>query len=99
MRIEPAIPFHIAKAYGVTIASPVRPTQEAAPIARIQPRQQGEVAPSARLIAGIVPGRVDFSGDTPQPASDTAIPMYRHPADRNAAATSLQAGRSIDLRG
>ncbi len=99
MRIEPSNPFHIAKAYGVTIASPLRPAQEVAPIARIQPRPESELAPTSRLVAGTVPGTVDFSGETPQPSTDAAIPMYRHPADRNAAATNLQAGRMVDLRG
>jgi len=51
-----------------------------------------------RLIAGVVPGGVDFSGDAPRP-SGNAIPLYRHPADRNAAATTLNAGRMIDIEG
>ena len=100
MRIEPSNPFHIAKAYGVTIASPLRPAQEAAPIARIQPKPQEHLDPTARLVAGTVPGKVDFSGDAPAPSSDTAIPMYRHPADRNAAAdeASRAAGIAANLR-
>lgn len=53
----------------------------------------------SRLVAGVVPGRVDFSGDTPQPSGSEALPMYRRPADRNAAATGVQAGRLIDVRG
>jgi hypothetical protein len=27
------------------------------------------------------------------------IPFYRHPADRNAAATNIQIGRSLDVSG
>lgn len=53
----------------------------------------------SRLVAGAVPGRVDFSGDTPQPSGSEALPMYRRPAERNAAATGVQAGRLIDVRG
>ncbi len=49
-----------------------------------------------RLIAAVVPGRVDFSGDVPQ-ASPAPLAFYRHPADKNAAATGVQLGRTIDL--
>ena len=52
----------------------------------------------ARLLAGLVPGGIDFSGDKPRPTAD-AIPMYRHPADKNAAATGVHAGRVLDVKG
>ena len=51
----------------------------------------------ARLIAARVPGGIDFSSDEPMP-SESAIPMYRHPADRNVAATTMS-GRLLDLEG
>jgi len=51
-----------------------------------------------RLIAGVVPGGIDFSGETARPTS-SAIPLYRHPADQNAAATTLSAGRMVDVEG
>ncbi len=51
-----------------------------------------------RLVAGIVPGGIDFSGDSPQPRR-ASLPLYRHPADRNAAATGVELGRSVDLNG
>ena len=47
------------------------------------------------LVAGAVPGRVDFTSDTPMPTA--ALPLYRHPADRNAAATGVHAGQLIDI--
>ena len=50
------------------------------------------------LVAGVVPGRVDFSGDAPAPVS-AAKPFYRHPADRNAAAVQIDVGRRIDING
>lgn len=51
-----------------------------------------------KLVAAQVPGRVDFSGDQPAPAPGT-LAMYRHPADKNAAATAVSLGRSLDVRG
>ena len=51
-----------------------------------------------RLVAATVPGGIDFSGAEPMP-TDASLPMYRHPADRNAAATTLTAGRRIDIEG
>jgi hypothetical protein len=53
--------------------------------------------PSAaqRLVAAVVPGSVDFSGDVPAVAQG-AIAFYRNPADRNAAALAVNVGRSLD---
>lgn len=48
-----------------------------------------------RLIAGIVPGRIDFGGDQPAQVQGS-LAMYRHPADRNTAATAVHAGRLLD---
>jgi len=57
-----------------------------------------------RLIAAIVPGSVSF-GDgiatqamTAKPATDR-LPFYRHPADKNAAATAIDLGSRIDTNG
>lgn len=49
-----------------------------------------------RLVAAVVPGKVDFSGSVPA-AAPGAMPLYRNPADRNAAALSVEAGRSLDV--
>jgi hypothetical protein len=54
-------------------------------------------APSALMVAASVPGSVDFTADSMAPAPSSALPMYRHPADRNAAATAVNAGRVLDL--
>jgi hypothetical protein len=87
--------FQIARAYGVTPRASVPqtpPTQS--------PAQQttAEAKPASRLVAGTVPGRISFAGD--RPASDTsALAMYRHPADKNAAATAVSAGKLLDLNG
>jgi len=50
------------------------------------------------LVAGVVPGRVDFSGDVPAHGS-VSRPFYRHPADRNAAAVQIDIGKRIDVNG
>lgn len=52
----------------------------------------------SRLVAGAVPGGVRFDGEVPAPAADV-VPFYRHPADKNAAATSVNLGRVLDTRG
>lgn len=54
----------------------------------------------SRLVAGVVSGRVEFdeNGVAKVGAGD-ALSMYRRPADRNAAATGVSAGRLIDVRG
>ncbi len=102
----PTNPYHIARAYGVS------PAGRAAPVAKVT--QVGAGTPSAaaaetqpsgrpenlrRLVAGEVPGGVRFdAGGAGQP-TEASLPMYRHPADKNAAATAVSVGRSLDVRG
>lgn len=50
------------------------------------------------LVGAVVPGRVDFSGAEARHDPDS-LPMYRHPAERNAAATGVALGRVLDVRG
>lgn len=100
MRIEgPSNPYHVSRVYGVQ--PPLRLARPDA-VERAEPRAPTkELAPAktSRLVAAAVPGRVDFSGDSPRPSDAASIPMYRHPADKNAAATAVNAGRILDLRG
>ena len=58
-----------------------------------------------KLVAATVPGGVEFrngvatasaGGVTRRP---DAIPFYRHPADKNAAATAIDLGNRLDLEG
>ncbi len=51
----------------------------------------------SKLVAATVPGKVDFSSDNATPSQNAAIPMYRHPADKNVAATGVWSGRAIDV--
>lgn len=108
MRIQTDNPLHLlAQAYGVAVSRPVRPVvaaQGVEPVARIrpgaEPAAKPEVSPTARLVGATVPGGIDFSADVPQPGpgrSAQAMAMYRHPADKNAAATGVTAGRLVDL--
>lgn len=103
MRIEPSNPFHISRAYGVQ--PPATAARVEAPAATASHASEpgavsrgGAGAGAAKLVAGVVPGRIDFSGDAPT-QNTSAIAMYRHPADRNAAATGVNAGRLIDIKG
>ena len=110
--IPPTIPFHVARAYGASgagkaapvepvsnriITTPVDPVQKVGP--QVAPQQPADKPQVKRLVAGVVPGKVDFSADTPRPSSPASIAFYRHPADRNSAATGVQVGRSLDISG
>lgn len=106
--IPPTFPFRVSQAYGV---KPVAQVQRGAPGATagvtntqaasgVQPSAPARQLSSAgrTLVAGVVPGGVDFSGSTPQPTTGN-LALYRHPADKNAAATAVSVGRALDVRG
>ncbi|HVU65124.1 MAG TPA: hypothetical protein VHC70_14175 [Phycisphaerales bacterium] len=105
--ISGSIPFHIAKAYGIQPGQGAAGAQAAQPGASIRAAEpQGGRLPTAaqRLVAAVVPGKVDFSGDSPRQvggggAATSALPLYRHPAERNAAATAVSIGKSLDVTG
>lgn len=103
--IPPSIPFHVARAYGAQRVESVSNrivTTEVAPVGKIGTNQEASSeakANSRRLVAGVVPGKVDFSADAPAPSSSASIAFYRHPADRNTAATGVQLGRAVDISG
>lgn len=93
-RITPTNLFHVSRAYGTPAPLRVQPVEAPPPIAKIEPER---AAGASRLVAGVVQGRIDFSGATP--AHDGSLAMYRHPADKNAAATAVDAGRMLDVTG
>lgn len=79
----------------------VAPTRQDHTAGRIDRVNQAERALNSRamkLVAAVVPGRVDFSADTPAPAA-APKPLYRHPADRNSAATAIITGSRLDVTG
>lgn len=90
--------LRISRAYGV-------PVPGNGPVARIEPVPSPRVVaePSTRvrnLVGAVVPGRIAFDSATGAPVhTQSPIPLYRSPADRNAAAVSIEVGRSIDVQG
>jgi hypothetical protein len=106
MRITPdTTPAHIARAYGIAPRAPAIP---AAPIDApdfahrndvVDFRADARPEPGAELIAAQVNRPVDFAPGAPTASAPGAIAFYRHPADRNAVATSIEAGRVIDVSG
>ena len=70
-------------------------------VAQIQNTAQTSAARSrivSKLVAATVPGTIDFS-TSGAPTQNTSIPLYKHPADKNAAATGVWSGRAIDVEG
>ena len=58
-----------------------------------------------RLVAAVVPGGVEFQNGAARPSAPAPsgpadrLPFYRHPADKNAAATAINLGGRIDTSG
>jgi hypothetical protein len=76
--------------------------------ARLRAPSPEAQAQTGGLLAGRVPGGVAFVGHPTSVAAHAmaapgvaarsdALPFYRHPADLNAAATSINAGRILDV--
>lgn len=104
-RISSSIPFpasisQVARAYGVRPAAVAQPAAQTEPLARIgQPKPAGPASDPARLVAAQV-GTIDLARDVAQIAGrpTDAMQLYRHPADRNQAATAVALGRSLDIK-
>lgn len=97
----PSNPYLVNRAYGVAGAGAAQPSGVVARIGRAEEpgaASSREATGLERLVAGVVPGRVDFSGAAPAPKAD-ALPFYRRPGDRNEAATAWQAGQTLDVSG
>ena len=98
----PGMPYHLARAYGVAPANSPARTNAGVPVAGTPETSSGPAArlPSAahKLVGAVVPGRVDFSGAEPVQTSGT-LAMYANPALKNAAATGVAVGRSLDVSG
>ena len=97
-RISPTSTFHISRAYGTPAPMRVRPIDGPPTIAKVGMEATTRGDGAGRLVAAVVRGRIDFSGA--EPVQDgSALAMYRHPADKNAAATAVSAGRMLDVTG
>jgi len=90
-QIPPSLPFHLSRAYGTPAPAPRDQTPQTAA------ESVGRASPD-ELVAGRVNRTVDFVADQP-PRPAEPLPFYRRPADRNTAATEIQAGRALDVRG
>lgn len=89
----------VGKIESATTTASVRPTSEISPITPVRRDQAGTDAAKLRaIVAGVVPGKVDFAGETPTQSTGTYA-LYRRPADRNTAATSINVGRALDVQG
>ncbi|MEM9064453.1 MAG: hypothetical protein AAGB51_03070 [Planctomycetota bacterium] len=92
-----SLPFKIANTYGVSAPQRIAPVQPANAPAKVGGDTEANASRITQLVAGVVPGRVDFSGDVP--THDGSLSLYSHPADANAAATGVTLGRVLDLEG
>ena len=88
--------FRLASAYGVQRSAAPTPASASA-----TPPATAQVSNGIKgLIAAKVPQRMDF--EVPLSARrnvSEAFNLYRHPADRNNAATGIELGRRVDVQG
>lgn len=101
------IPFSAAtQAYEAARPLSVRPATQVRPLGRepardsldISAAARARLAPTHKLAAARVPGEVSFESGAAPARAPGALPIYAHPADRNAAATGISAGRLIDTQ-
>lgn len=91
---------------GVDRIDGVRTTGRAGPVdkADLNAVKKAEAIRS-KLVAATVPGGVEFRNGVATASAGgvartaDAIPFYRHPADKNAAATAIDLGTRLDLEG
>lgn len=89
-----AVTAPIAK-IGDAVASPVRRGGDSVAV-DARASAVAEVL-SERLVAAVVPGRIDFSQEQPTQNTAGSLPFYRHPADKNSAATRIAVSTKIDV--
>lgn len=100
------------EAYGRTAPVASSATGGTKPIALVQPvarvdQVQTRTTENREKIGRLVAARVPMTPDIAEAVAASsapavargALPLYRHPADKNAAATSVTAGRVLDVRG
>ena len=100
------IPFSTAaQAYGQARPLSVRPVAQVRPAQRVERQDTLDISAAAKartqpthpLAAAKVSTPVSFDG-VAAPRAQGAMPIYSHPADRNIAATGINAGRLIDTQ-
>ena len=108
--IAPTNPYHIARAYGVEAPAQLSRVGgaggAAASVSQVPTVVAGNSGPASKLpsaaqklVGARVAGKVDFSGDQPVQSTAGTLSFYKHPADKNAAATAVSVGRSLDVKG
>lgn len=107
--IAPTLPHHVAVAYGVKSSSASAVVAKIAPVSPAAANPYPSESRSdgvRRLVGAVVPGGVEFSqsgeAQASRPTGESAyspLAMYRHPADKNAAATAVNVGRRLDVQG
>ncbi len=80
---------------GDAVANPIRRSADSVAVEARASATTDTV--SDRLVAATVPGRIDFSQEQPMQNTAGALPFYRHPADKNSAATRIAVSTAIDL--
>ena len=104
--IPPTLPFHLARAYAAGSGKSARSLPQSA-LGDLGGRTDAvdsvELSSGrrgiSRLVAAKVPGLADFAPPAASSPDGSVFPMYRHPADKNAAATGVSMGKLIDLNG
>ncbi len=100
------LPFSTAaQAYRTAQPLQIRPVAQVRPVSRQPARDTLDISAAARartqptstLAAARVPGQVTFEASAPASARGS-LPIYTHPADLNAAATGVSAGRLVDTQ-
>ncbi len=102
--------FRLARAYGVPAAAPaqpaavttasgltVRPMDTARQVDQATLETSRKLQSARRLVAAKVGGGIDFNTGNVRASAPGALPLYRHPADKNAAATAVDLGRRLDV--
>jgi hypothetical protein len=101
----------LARAYGsgavsaprqVGVVAKVGPAAPAAPIDKVDVKQRAPALDA--LVGAVVPGKVEFSGETAKPSQSGlgaggTYQMFRRSTDRMEAATAVSVGRRLDVQG
>ncbi len=100
------LPPNIARAYGVPGAKPVAQPFATAALgaaghsAPVSPTSGVNPAAGARsLVAGQAPGPITFDGISVPRPTQGVFHMYTRAADKIEAATAVQIGRTLDIKG
>ncbi len=101
MHIAPAtspLSFRIAEAYG-QIAAARRSESAAQRGQRAGDAERALPDAAQRLVAGVVPGGVDFrTGGAAAASASGTLAFYRNPIAKNEAAVAVAVGRSLDVQ-